>query len=74
MIILYDSYSMIHTYVILNHDNTINLVSDERDALSAQNAELNQKLASNEDSLTVILFYSIQTFHCVGVIINKKGL
>ena len=65
---------MIHTYVILNHDNTINLVSDERDALSAQNAELNQKLASNEDSLTVILFYSIQTFHCVGVIINKKGL
>jgi len=65
---------MNHTYVFLNHDNTNNLVSDERDALSAQNAELNQKLASNEDSLTVILFYSIQTFHCVGVMINKKGL
>ena len=58
---------------VLN-DNTNNLASDERDALSAQNAELNQKLASNEDSLTVILFYSIQTFHCVGVIINKKGI
>lgn len=65
---------MNHTYVFLNHDNTNNLVSDERDALSAQNAELNQKLASNEDSLTVILFYSIQTFHCVGVMINEKGL
>ena len=70
---------MIHTiYIILmfflNHDNTNNLVSDERDALSAQNAELNQKLASNEDSLTVILFYSIQTFHCVGVMISKKGI
>ena len=65
---------MNHTHVFLNHDNTNNLVSDERDALSAQNAELNQKLASNEDSLTVILFYSIQTFHCVGVMINKKGL
>ena len=58
----------------LNHDNTNNLVSDERDALSAQNAELNQKLASNEDSLTVILFYSIQTYHCIGVMINKKGI
>ena len=58
----------------LNYNNTNNLVSDERDALSAQNAELNQKLASNEDSLTVILFYSIQTFHCVGVMINKKGI
>lgn len=67
-------YPCNHTYVFLNHDNTNNLVSDERDALSAQNAELNQKLASNEDSLTVILFYSIQTFHCVGVMINKKGL
>ena len=48
--------------------------SDERDALSAQNAELSQKLASNEDSLTVNLFYSIQTYYCVGVIINEKGL
>ena len=28
-------------------------ILDERDALSAQNAELSQKLASNEDSLTV---------------------
>jgi len=35
----------------LNYNNINNLVSDERDALSAQNAELNQKLASNEDSL-----------------------
>ena len=58
----------------LNYNNINNLVSDERDALSAQNAELNQKLASNEDSLTVILFYSIQTFYCVGVMINKKGI
>jgi len=29
-------------------------IEDERDALSAQNAELNQKVASNEDSLTVV--------------------
>jgi len=29
-------------------------IEDERDALSAQNAELSQKLASNEDSLTVV--------------------
>jgi DNA repair exonuclease SbcCD ATPase subunit len=29
-------------------------IEDERDALSAQNAELSQKVASNEDSLTVV--------------------
>jgi len=44
-----------------------------KDGGEATNAQMEEKKGA-EIQQKVILFYSIQTFHCGGVIINKKGL